>query len=62
MLVKMLKDNRGLTLFMVIFVVAFFLLFVTGGLVFSRLELKKISIRSSRRRSWRWRMPDCITL
>lgn len=40
---KILKNNQGLTLFMVIFVMAFFLLFITGSLVFSQLELKKAS-------------------
>ena len=40
---KILRSNQGLTLFMVIFVMAFFLLFVTGSLVFSQLELKKTS-------------------
>ncbi|MBI2210200.1 MAG: hypothetical protein HYU47_06315, partial [Deltaproteobacteria bacterium] len=38
---KILRGNQGFTLFMVIFVMAFFLIFITGGLVFSRLELKK---------------------
>src|SRR3989338_3946442 len=41
--VKILKGSQGLALFMVIFVMAFFLLFVTGGLIFSQLELKKTS-------------------
>lgn len=40
---KILRNNQGLTLFMVVFVMAFFLLFVTGGLLFSQLELKKAS-------------------
>ena len=40
---KLLKDSQGLALFMVIFMMAFFLLFVTGGLIFSQLELKKAS-------------------
>ena len=40
---KVLRDNQGLTLFMVIFVMAFFLIFVTGGLIFSQLDLKKTS-------------------
>ncbi len=41
--VKILKGSHGLALFMVIFVMAFFLLFVTGGLIFSQMELKKSS-------------------
>jgi len=40
---RILKSSQGLALFTVIFVMAFFLLFVTGGLLFSRLELKKSS-------------------
>jgi len=40
---KILKGSQGLALFMVIFVMAFFLLFVTGGLIFSQLDLKKNS-------------------
>ena len=40
---KLLKDSQGLALFMVIFMMAFFLIFVTGGLIFSQLELKKAS-------------------
>lgn len=40
---KILKGSQGLALFMVIFVMAFFLLFVTGGLIFSQLDLKKAS-------------------
>ena len=39
---KILKGSQGLALFMVIFVMAFFLLFVTGGLIFSQLDLKKV--------------------
>lgn len=42
-LTKILKGSQGLALFMVIFVMAFFLLFVTGGLIFSQLDLKKTS-------------------
>lgn len=38
---KILRSSQGLTLFMVIFVMTFFLLFVTGGLIFSGMELKK---------------------
>ena len=38
---KILKRSQGLALFIVIFVMAFFLLFVTGGLIFSQLDLKK---------------------
>jgi len=38
---KILKGSQGLALVMVIFVMAFFLLFVTGGLIFSQLDLKK---------------------
>jgi len=41
--VKTLRDSQGLTLFTVVFMMACFLLFVTGGLVFSRLETKKVS-------------------
>lgn len=40
---KILRNNQGLALFAVIFVMAFFLLFVTGSLVFSQRELKKTS-------------------
>lgn len=40
-ILRTLRRSEGLTLFMVIFVMAFFLLFVTGSLVFSQLELKK---------------------
>ena len=40
-LMKILKNSQGLALFMVIFVMAFFLVFVTAGLFFSGLELKK---------------------
>ncbi len=39
-LLKTVKGSEGLTLFMVLFVMAFFLLFVTGGLFFARLNLK----------------------
>jgi len=39
--VRIVRDSQGLALFMVIFVMAFFLLFITGSLVFSQLELKK---------------------
>lgn len=39
--VRLLKGSEGLALFMVIFVMAVFLLFLTGGLFFSQLELKK---------------------
>lgn len=38
---KILKSTQGLALFMVIFVMAFFLLFITGGVIFSQIELKK---------------------
>lgn len=40
---NILRRSEGLALFMVIFVMAFFLLFVTGGLIFSQLDLKKAS-------------------
>lgn len=40
---KILRAKDGLALFTVIFVMAFFLLFITGSLVFSQLELKKTS-------------------
>lgn len=40
---KILRGSEGLTLFMVLFVMAFFLLFVTGGLFFSQLNLKAAS-------------------
>ena len=37
---KILKGSEGLTLFMVLFVMAFFLVFVTGGLFFAQVNLK----------------------
>lgn len=37
---KILRGSEGLTLFMVLFVMAFFLVFVTGGLFFAQLNLK----------------------
>lgn len=37
---KILGGSEGLTLFMVLFVMAFFLVFVTGGLFFAQLNLK----------------------
>lgn len=42
-LTKILKGSQGLALFLAIFMMAFFLLFITGGLIFSQLELKKTS-------------------
>lgn len=39
-LFNILRGSEGLTLFMVIFVMAFFLIFVTGGLFFAQLNLK----------------------
>lgn len=41
--VKILKGSQGLALFMVITVMAVFLLFVTAGLFLSQIELKKTS-------------------
>jgi len=40
---KILRSSEGLTLFMVIFVMAFFLLFVTGALFLAQVDLKKTS-------------------
>lgn len=40
---NILRGSEGLTLFMVIFVMAFFLIFVTGGLFFAQLNLKMAS-------------------